>query len=39
LQFERSRIVNEIRLAQPHIQYAPARQYRSQTLYDGFDFR
>jgi hypothetical protein len=39
LQFERSRIVNEIRLAQPHIQYAPARQYRSQTSYDGFDFR
>jgi hypothetical protein len=39
LQFERGRIIDEIRLAQPHVQNAPARQHRSQAANDCLDFR
>src|SRR6202167_3486277 len=39
LQFERGGIIDEICLAQAHGQDPPARQYRSQTSSDRFDFR
>jgi hypothetical protein len=39
LQFERGRIIDEICLAQAHVQDPPARQHRSQTSNDRFDFR
>ena len=39
LQLERGRIVDEIRLAQAHIQDAPSRQHRAQTTNDCLNFR
>src|ERR1700722_2307390 len=39
LQFQRGGIVNEVRLAQTHIQDALARQHRSQTAYYCLNFR